>query len=310
VTWHLRPGGRLTLNGEGVYFVYVRRPGPPPHVSIIKFTIDRTPPVLSLVPLNRLGGGAPRPALGRAFTAYTASTGSTIAADTSGVVLTRPGRLRLGAQDTLSGVERIDYQLDGSPLAAYSDDVSFVRTLTVDAVGTHTVSLRATDAAGNVALADGLTFEVVDVATPSPSPSASPTPTPRQTPTPTRRPTPTPVPTPTPTPVPTPTPTPLTFTVSALTVTPTPSQACNVTYTVSGTITRQGGSGPVVATYQFVRNGQTIGSSGQLTFTGPGSITVREQVAGQSGNPTDQLQVVAPVAAASSPASTSCFIIG
>src|SRR5205807_7642442 len=42
--WQLRPGVRLTLTGEGIYQVFFRRPGSPPRISILKFTIDRTPP--------------------------------------------------------------------------------------------------------------------------------------------------------------------------------------------------------------------------------------------------------------------------
>jgi hypothetical protein len=78
----------------------------------------------------------------------------------------------------------------------YSDDVSFVRTLVVPAVGMHTISIRATDLARNVGETDDLTFQVMDT-TPSPTPAATPTPAP------TRRP-----PTPTPTAAPTPAPTP------------------------------------------------------------------------------------------------------
>jgi len=293
---------------EGVYLVYIRRPGPPPHVSILKFTIDRTPPVLSLRPLNQLGGGV-RPALGRAFTAYTASS-----ADQSGLVLTRPGRLRLGAVDPLSGVDRIDYQLDGAALTTYSDDTSFVRTLTVDQVGTHTISLRATDAAGNVAVANGLTFDVVDTATPSPSPSASPSPTP----TPTRRPTPTPAPTPVPTPILTPTPPPP-FTISA-SVTPTSqtTTACPFTFSFSATITYTGTT-PITLQYVWLRSDGAIQTQPfTVVFRGPGTQQLQGTTWQLSSNGNQTFNGWEQVQLASSPVvlsnranfSLTCIVIG
>src|SRR5207248_881950 len=48
--WQLRPGVRLTLNDEGIYQIFFRRAG---RLSILKFTIDRTPPVLSLQAASR-----------------------------------------------------------------------------------------------------------------------------------------------------------------------------------------------------------------------------------------------------------------
>jgi hypothetical protein len=173
--WHVKPGARLTFTDEGVYQVFFRHPGSafPPRFSILKFTIDHTPPALSLIPLNAHQGAA-------------------------GPVLDRPGRLRLGAVDTLSGVERIEYQLDGSPRTAYSDDVSFGRTLLVPTAGDHSITIRATDAAGNVAELADQHFQVVDTTpTPTPSPSDTPTPSDSPTPTPAARATATPTPAPT-----------------------------------------------------------------------------------------------------------------
>ncbi|HXM57297.1 MAG TPA: C39 family peptidase [Candidatus Dormibacteraeota bacterium] len=249
--WQLRPGVRLTLTGEGIYQIFFRRPGSPPRISILKFTIDRTPPVLSLQT------AAQRVVRTMAYRP-----------DVSGLVLERPGRLRLAAQDTLSGVDRIDYRLDGAPLAAYSDDVSFVRTLTVPQVGTHTISIRATDVAGNVAALSDQTFEVVDTATPSPSPSASPTPTPRRTPTPPAR-TPTPIPTQAPTPTPPPS---FSIVSPTLSVTPPSGQLCPVTYTITGQIRNTGGPG--VATYLWNDLDEQVGATQTISFNGPGTVTV------------------------------------
>jgi hypothetical protein len=182
IVWHLHPGGKISVNGEGIYQVFVCG-GSSSRCRIIKFTIDRTPPVLGLRPLNPHGGPIHTMALHPMATA-------------TGIVLDRPGRLRLDALDRLSGVVSVEYRLDGSGWTPYSDDVSFVRTLVVPAVGMHTISIRATDLAHNVSEVDDLTFQVVDT-TPSPSP------TPSATPAPTRRP-PTAPPTASPTPAPTP----------------------------------------------------------------------------------------------------------
>jgi hypothetical protein len=251
----------LVLRDEGVYLVYVRRPGFPPRFSVRKVTIDRTPPVLSLMPLNQRGGGVLHAAFGRR------GFGVAAAADTSPVVLDRPGQLRLGAVDRLSGVDGIEYRLDGSDLTAYSDDVSFVRTLVVPGVGTHTITVVATDVAGNRSVMADQTFQVQDSATPSPSPSPIPTPT--------RRPTPTPVTaTPTPTPTPAPTPTPL-FVITA-TVRPTSvtTTACPVTFTFTATITYVG-TAPVTLSYVWNRSDGAIQTTPDtISFTGPTSQPV------------------------------------
>lgn len=59
------------------------------------------------------------------------------------------------ATDAGSGVDRIEYSLDGQPYAAYTAPV------TVNQVGQHTVSYRATDKAGNTSTAQSASFTVV-----------------------------------------------------------------------------------------------------------------------------------------------------
>ncbi|MEV4754111.1 family 16 glycoside hydrolase [Micromonospora sp. NPDC049559] len=61
----------------------------------------------------------------------------------------------LTATDSESGVERVEYSLDGAAYAAYTAPV------TVTATGAHTVDYRATDAAGNTAPAQAVAFTVV-----------------------------------------------------------------------------------------------------------------------------------------------------
>ncbi|MFF5965382.1 OmpL47-type beta-barrel domain-containing protein [Streptomyces collinus] len=61
-----------------------------------------------------------------------------------------------------SGVERIEYSLDGGPYLAYSAPV------VVDRAGGHTVAYRATDKAGNTAAARTVAFTVVSGQVPAP----------------------------------------------------------------------------------------------------------------------------------------------
>ncbi|ROT29456.1 DUF1080 domain-containing protein [Micromonospora sp. HM5-17] len=61
----------------------------------------------------------------------------------------------LTATDTESGVDRIEYSLDGQPYARYT------APLTVNQPGEHTVSYRATDRAGNTSGTGSTTFTVV-----------------------------------------------------------------------------------------------------------------------------------------------------
>ncbi|MFH8656041.1 OmpL47-type beta-barrel domain-containing protein [Streptomyces afghaniensis] len=62
-----------------------------------------------------------------------------------------------------SGVERIEYSLDGGPYLAYTAPV------VVDRAGAHTVAYRATDKAGNTSAARTVTFTVVSGQVPAPN---------------------------------------------------------------------------------------------------------------------------------------------
>ncbi|MEV4621609.1 family 16 glycoside hydrolase [Asanoa sp. NPDC049573] len=66
----------------------------------------------------------------------------------------------LAATDEGSGVDSIEYSLDGAPYAAYTAPV------TVNQVGAHTLSYRATDNAGNASTPRTATFTVVAVPNP------------------------------------------------------------------------------------------------------------------------------------------------
>ncbi|MGY1439032.1 OmpL47-type beta-barrel domain-containing protein [Streptomyces reniochalinae] len=61
----------------------------------------------------------------------------------------------LSATDDKSGVEKIEYALDGAPYLAYGDP------LVVDRAGHHSVAYRATDKAGNTSKPRTLSFRVV-----------------------------------------------------------------------------------------------------------------------------------------------------
>ncbi|WP_197319108.1 OmpL47-type beta-barrel domain-containing protein [Saccharomonospora sp. NB11] len=62
----------------------------------------------------------------------------------------------LSAQDSGSGVDSVEYDLDGAGFTGYSEPV------TVAEPGDHTVQYRATDAAGNVSEVGSVTFTVVE----------------------------------------------------------------------------------------------------------------------------------------------------
>jgi uncharacterized cupredoxin-like copper-binding protein len=61
----------------------------------------------------------------------------------------------VSASDTESGVDKVEYALDGAPYTAYSGPV------TVNNVGSHTVKYRATDKAGNTSPEGSVSFNVV-----------------------------------------------------------------------------------------------------------------------------------------------------
>ncbi|MFJ1877244.1 OmpL47-type beta-barrel domain-containing protein [Streptomyces chartreusis] len=62
-----------------------------------------------------------------------------------------------------SGVDRIEYSIDGGPYLAYTAPV------VVDRAGTHTLGYRATDKAGNTSAARTVTFTVVSGEVPAPN---------------------------------------------------------------------------------------------------------------------------------------------
>ncbi len=73
--------------------------------------------------------------------------------NSSGAYLTS-ATVTLSATDTESGVEKIEYSLDGGPYLAYTTPVI------VDKVGYHALSYRATDKAGNTAEARKASFTI------------------------------------------------------------------------------------------------------------------------------------------------------
>ncbi|MGK5501094.1 OmpL47-type beta-barrel domain-containing protein, partial [Streptomyces sp. URMC 125] len=75
--------------------------------------------------------------------------------DTNGAYVGR-AEVTVTATDDGSGVERVEYSLDGGPYLAYTGPV------TVDRVGRHTVDYRATDRAGNTSAARQAAFTVVE----------------------------------------------------------------------------------------------------------------------------------------------------
>ncbi|MBF8191431.1 copper-binding protein [Nonomuraea sp. K274] len=64
----------------------------------------------------------------------------------------------ISANDTESGVDKVEYSLDGQPFAVYA------QPLTVAQPGTHTVTYRATDKAGNTSAVGTATFRLVKAA--------------------------------------------------------------------------------------------------------------------------------------------------
>ncbi|MCX5339394.1 DUF1080 domain-containing protein [Streptomyces atratus] len=65
-------------------------------------------------------------------------------------------KVTVTATDAESGVDRIEYSLDGGPYLAYTT------TVIVDRVGYHTVAHRATDKAGNTSVAKQVSFTVAE----------------------------------------------------------------------------------------------------------------------------------------------------
>ncbi|GAA2416022.1 DUF1080 domain-containing protein [Streptomyces glaucosporus] len=99
------------------------------------------------------------------FTVVAPPTGDTTAPETSAAVTGERNangdyvgraKVTVTAGDDDSGVERIEYSLDGGPYLAYTGPV------TVDRPGRHTVAYRATDKAGNTSGAKQAAFTVVE----------------------------------------------------------------------------------------------------------------------------------------------------
>lgn len=65
-------------------------------------------------------------------------------------------KVTVSATDADSGVDKVEYSLDGGPYLAYADPV------VVDRVGRHTVAYRASDKAGNTSAAKDVSFTVTE----------------------------------------------------------------------------------------------------------------------------------------------------
>jgi hypothetical protein len=243
-------GGSLRLTDDCIYLIYFCQRGKArPLCSIFKVTIDHRLPLISLTPLNPVSAAAAAALGGRAARARFAVP--------TGITLGMPGQLRLNASDTLSGVQSIEYQLDGSAWTPYLDDVNFKgaahQTLSVPVAGDHLISIRATSMAGTQATQLDLPFTVLDVKAP-----ATPTPTP----VPTSRPT-----TPPPAPPPSPTPPPPTVSASvspaSLDIFTCPTTTMIFTATITYT-----GAGPRSFQYSWISQAQ------RQVATQPGSTQV------------------------------------
>ncbi|GGT73104.1 glycosyl hydrolase [Streptomyces coeruleorubidus] len=109
----------------------------------VRFTVVAAPPQDTTPPVTGVTVGGTRNSAG----AYVNSARVTVTAtDAHG-----------------SGVERIEYSLDGGPYLAYTAPV------VVDRAGAHTVAYRATDKAGNTSAALTVTFTVVSGQVPAPN---------------------------------------------------------------------------------------------------------------------------------------------
>ncbi|WDZ82619.1 chitobiase/beta-hexosaminidase C-terminal domain-containing protein [Micromonospora cathayae] len=136
----------LTVNAPGQHTVGYRatdRAGNTSAVQSVSFTVVE-PPVQDTTPP----------------TATAAVTGQR---DDDGAYL-GSATVTLSATDAGSGVDRIEYSLDGGPYAVYSAPV------TVNQPGRHTVSYRATDKAGNTSAAQSVSFTVVEPPAPDTTP--------------------------------------------------------------------------------------------------------------------------------------------
>lgn len=144
--WKKPIKGQVSIDEDGIYRVLIHwRAHHVPAVTQMKFTIDRTPPSVGLTLLNPIDSSQSGAAIPR---------------------LSRPGELRINSSDKLTGVQLIEYSLDGGNWTPYSDDVSFSRVLRVQGLGYHIISYRALDVAGNVSETRDQAFRVINVAAP------------------------------------------------------------------------------------------------------------------------------------------------
>ncbi|HEX5541282.1 MAG TPA: copper-binding protein, partial [Micromonospora sp.] len=81
---------------------------------------------------------------------------ASVTGDRDGSAYIGSATVTLSATDTESGVDRVEYSLDGAPYAVYTAPV------TVNQPGQHTVTYRATDKAGNTSAAQSVSFTVVE----------------------------------------------------------------------------------------------------------------------------------------------------
>ncbi|MGA7669916.1 MAG: choice-of-anchor D domain-containing protein [Nitrolancea sp.] len=201
--------GSLTLDKDGVYYVMIKHKSDVSAASWVKFTIDHSAPSLdaSVSGTTATSAQPPEPLI-----ASIRDVPGLVPLYASVPQYVGSAQVAIEAFDNLSGVSSIEYQLDQGAWTAYSNDTSFRPLLKIDQAGDHTVSIRATDLAGNQSPVKSLDISVVSSAptnaTPSPVATPAATPTSNATPAPQATPTPSPTPSPTPTPAPSPTPTP------------------------------------------------------------------------------------------------------
>ncbi len=164
-----------TISADGIYqiLVTIQAPSNPPRFELYRFTIDNTPPSLDLALLNPRASGDRAASLGP----------DAVSAAPMYPLIDKPGKVRIGYSDTLSGVKDIKYSLDGAPLTEYSSDTTFNRTLVVPQSGDHSIRMQAFDAAGNMQDVTKF-FTVYGYIPPPPPPTAPPTHPPTSNPTP------------------------------------------------------------------------------------------------------------------------------
>ena len=122
-----KPG--FILEKEGIYQIIFRSSATSilstPKIKRLKFTIDKTPPLLDISLLNQVISNTtpltPAPT--------TSASGSfaplNIAVQQSKPQSSGAAKLKIVTQDTLSGVGLIEIQLDGGNWETYSNDTSF-----------------------------------------------------------------------------------------------------------------------------------------------------------------------------------------